>query len=102
MSNPPLNKPMVILGAIGTVFIVWAMAGFAFTLLLQHVALVVPPWLNFLPMRYVIIPLFTESNANLGLIAIGVCFWGVAFAVRPQTIRESFDEGANENNGHDS
>jgi hypothetical protein len=94
MVNPSINSPMVMLGAIGTLLIIWGIAGFTFMLLLPH-GFLIPQWLNFLPWRYMIIPLFIKSNLNLGLIAIGFCFWGVALLVRPKTIREDIDENIN-------
>jgi hypothetical protein len=82
-----LNKAMFILGTIGTILIAWAIAGFIFTFLIGYQLLLVPQWLCYLP-----IPLFINSNVNLGIAAIGICFWGAAFAVRPQTIRIGLDE----------
>ena len=87
---------MAILGTIGTLFIIWAIIEFFLMLLLQNGLLIYPGRLGVLALFFMRIPFFDNTNANLGLIAIGICFWGVAFAVRPQTVREDEDEDINE------
>jgi hypothetical protein len=77
---------MFVLGAIGVIIIAWAVAGYIFTFLPYGIP-AIPLWPSNLP-----IPLFINSNVNLGIGAIGVCFLGAAFAARPQSVRTDLDE----------